>query len=125
MLAKFNFARSRAVGGLTFRGARRRTCTVTPRNVGRKTYITFLSAIASLEGRLADLAEDDLCGVPLALDWPWLAEALLCALLLKATDGRAGAAKDIWVSLLLVLVCDITSVTVLHTTSVYTSPIDW
>ena len=84
----------------------------------------LLSAIASLEGRLADLAEDDLCGVPLGVDWPWLAEAPLCALLLKATDGRAGAAKDIWVSLLLVLVCDIASVTVLHTTSVYTSPID-
>ena len=100
----------------------------------------LLSFIASLEGHLADLAADNLCGLPLGIVWPWPAEVPLCALLLKAihevvpppplspdpgvSDGRAGAAKEQWVSLLLVLFCDIASVAVLHTTSVYTSPID-
>jgi len=100
----------------------------------------LLSAIASLEGRLADLAEDDLCGLPLGVVWPWPTEVPLCALLPKAThevvpppplspdpgvpDGGAGAAKDQLASLLLALFCDIASVAVLRTTSVYTSPID-
>ena len=100
----------------------------------------LLSSIAGLEGRLADLAEDDLCGLPLGVVWPWPAKVPLCAPLLKAThevvpppllspdpgvsDGRAGAAKDQGVSLLLALFCDIASVAVLRTTSVYTRLID-
>ena len=40
-------------------------------------------------------------------------------------EGNAGAAKDIWLSLLLVLFCDIALAAVLDTSSVYTNPIDW
>ena len=95
----------------------------------------LLSSIAGLEGRLADLAEDDLCGQG-GVVWPRPAEVPLRTPLLKAThevvlspdpgvsDGRAGAAKDQWVSLLLALFCDIASIAVLRTTSVYTSLID-
>ena len=70
----------------------------------------LLSSIAGLDWHLADLAEDDLCGLPLGVVWPWPAEVPLCALLLKAihevvpppplspdpgvSDGRAGATKD-------------------------------
>ena len=100
----------------------------------------LLSSMASPEGHLADLAKDDLCGLPLGVVWPWPAEAPLCALLLTATHevvpppplcpdpgvsaGSAGAVKDLWVSLLLVFFCDIASVAVLCTSSVYTSAID-
>ena len=91
------------------------------------------SSIVGLDGRRGDLAEDDLCGLPLGVVWPWLAEAPLLPPLLQPThevvpppplspdpgvlDCWAGAAKDQWVSLLLVLFCDIALATVLHTTA--------
>ena len=73
--------------------------------------------------------------------WPLPAEASLTDLLLTAThdavpppplspdpgvlDVGAGAAKVMWVSLLLVLFCDIALAIKFRATSVYTTPINW
>ena len=105
------------------------------------TSLASSIAAAGLEWRRTALAEGDLCDLPLGVFWPLPAEASLTDLLLTAThdavpppplspdpgvlDVGAGAAKVMWVSLLLVLFCDIALAIKFRATSVYTTPINW